>query len=55
MTMALIGFALVLLLAFYGVVLPLDFLDRLVTYHRTDGFRRDARRLLRRAHHYRAR
>lgn len=43
------------LLAFYGVVLPLDFLDRLSTYRRTDGFRRDARRLLRRAHHYRAR
>lgn len=43
------------LLAFYGVVLPLDFLDRLVTYLRTDGFRKDARRLIRRAHHFRAR
>jgi phosphatidylglycerophosphate synthase len=43
------------LLAFYGVVLPLDFADRVCTYVRTDGFRRDARRLLRRAHHYRVR
>jgi len=43
------------LLAFYGVVLPLDFLDRLYTYVRQDGFRRDARRLVRRAHHFRAR
>ncbi len=43
------------LLAFYGVVLPLDFLDRLYTYQRTNGFYRDARRLLRRAHHFRAR
>jgi hypothetical protein len=43
-----------LLLAFYGIVLPLDFLDRLATYLRTGGFRRDARRLLRRAHHFRA-
>lgn len=42
------------LLAFYGVVLPLDFLDRLYTYHRTQGFQRDARRLVRRAHHFRA-
>jgi len=41
------------LLAFYGLVLPLDFLDRLVTYMRQDGFHRDARRLLRRAHHFR--
>jgi hypothetical protein len=43
------------LLAFYGIVLPLDFLDRLVTYVRQDGFHRDARRLLRRAHHFRLR
>ncbi len=43
-----------MLLAFYGIALPLDFLDRLVTYLRTDGFRKDARRLLRRAHHFRA-
>ncbi|MBL8861564.1 MAG: CDP-alcohol phosphatidyltransferase family protein [Planctomycetes bacterium] len=43
------------LLAFYGVVLPLDFADRVWTYVRNDGFRRDARRVLRRAHHYRAR
>jgi len=43
------------LLAFYGLVLPLDFLDRLYTYQRRGGFYRDARRLVRRAHHYRAR
>ena len=43
------------LLAFYGLVLPLDFLDRLVSYLRTDGFHAEARRLVRRAHHYRAR
>jgi len=43
------------LLAFYGVVLPLDFADRLYTYLRTDGFYRDARVLVRRAHHFRAR
>jgi hypothetical protein len=44
-----------LLLAFYGVVLPLDFLDRLVSYLRGGGFHRDARRLIRRAHHFRLR
>lgn len=43
------------LLVFYGVVLPLDFADRLYTYLRTDGFYRDARALVRRAHHFRAR
>jgi hypothetical protein len=43
------------LLAFYGIVLPLDFADRLYTYLRTDGFYRDARALIRRAHHFRAR
>ncbi len=42
-------------LAFYAVVLPLDFLDRLQTYLRTGGFQRDARRLMRRAHHFRVR
>lgn len=43
------------LLAFYGIVLPLDFLDRLVSYLRTGGFHAEARRLVRRAHHFRAR
>jgi hypothetical protein len=43
------------LLVFYAVVLPLDFLDRLQTYVRTDRFHDDSRRFLRRAHHFRIR
>ena len=41
------------LVVFYGVVLPLDFLDRLRWYARNDRFRAECERLLRRAHHYR--
>lgn len=43
------------LVLFYGFILPLDFLDRLWSYLRDHGFERDARRLLRRAHHFRVR
>jgi hypothetical protein len=43
------------LLAFNGVVLPLDFLDRLWTYLPIDVFLRDARREVRKPHHHRAR
>jgi hypothetical protein len=45
----------VLLTAFYGVVLPLDFLDRMSSYVRADRFQADSRRLLRRAHGFRIR
>ena len=41
------------LLAYYGVSLPLDFLDRLRWHVRTKRFQADCRRILRRAHHYR--
>ena len=44
-----------LLLFFYGIVLPLDFLDQMQTYIRADWFTRDSRRFLRRAHHFRFR
>ncbi|MDZ4771923.1 MAG: hypothetical protein SGI72_02190 [Planctomycetota bacterium] len=44
-----------LLLAFYGVTLPLDFLDRMISYVRDDHFQADSRRLLRRAHGFRIR
>ena len=41
------------LVVFYGVVLPLDFLDRL-RWHAWNGrFQAEGKRLLRRAHHYR--
>lgn len=43
------------LLAFYGIVLPLDFVDRAQSYIRGQGFQREGRRLLRRAHHFRLR
>jgi hypothetical protein len=43
----------VALLVFYGVILPLDFLDHVQTHIRHGRFVRDARRLLRRAHHFR--
>jgi hypothetical protein len=42
----------VILLAFYGVVLPLEFLDHLWTYIHTDRFTRESKRFLRRAHHF---
>ena len=41
------------LLLFYGVVIPLDYFDHLVTHLRTERFRRDAARLLRRADQFR--
>ena len=41
------------LLLFYGVVMPLDFIDRLFHHARKDQFRAECRRLLRRAHHFR--
>ena len=41
------------LVVFYGIVLPLDFLDRLRWYARNGRFRAECERLLRRAHHYR--
>lgn len=44
-----------LLLAFYAVVLPLEFLDRMQCYVRTGSFERESRRFLRRAHHFRIR
>jgi hypothetical protein len=45
----------VALLLFYGVILPLDFLDQLQTHVRSGRFVRDSCRLLRRAHHFRIR
>lgn len=45
----------IMLLMFYGVVLPLDFFDHLQTYIRAEKFHHDSRRLLRRAHHFRIR
>jgi hypothetical protein len=41
------------LLLFYGVILPLDFLDQMQTHIRNGRFLHDSRRLLRRAHHFR--
>ena len=41
------------LLLFYGVIFPLDYLDHLVTHLRTERFRKDAARLLRRADQFR--
>jgi hypothetical protein len=41
------------LLLFYGVILPLDFLDRMQGHIRGRHFLQDSRRLLRRAHHFR--
>jgi hypothetical protein len=43
------------LVVFYGIVLPLDFLDRLIHHARRDQFRAECQRLLRRAHHFRLR
>jgi len=43
----------VTLLAFYGLVLPVDFLDRLQSHLRERRFITDARRLLRRANRFR--
>jgi hypothetical protein len=43
------------LTCFYGVVLPLEFLDHLQTYIRADRFQAESRRILRRAHHFRIR
>ena len=43
------------LLVFYGIVLPLEFLDHLQTYIRADRFQAESRRILRRAHHFRIR
>lgn len=42
-----------ILVLFYGLVLPLDFVDRLVHHARNDKFRAECQRLLRRAHHFR--
>ena len=41
-----------LLVVFYGVVLPFDFLDHLQTHIRTNRFVHESRRLLRGAHHF---
>lgn len=41
------------LLAFYAVVLPLDFLDHVQSYIRAGKFHHESRRILRRAHHFR--
>ncbi len=41
-------------LGFYGLVLPLDFLDYLVTYLRRRHFSTEMTRLLGLAHHFRA-
>ncbi|MCC7011903.1 MAG: CDP-alcohol phosphatidyltransferase family protein [Planctomycetes bacterium] len=41
-------------LAYYGVILPLDFLDYLVTYLRREHFSTEMTRLLSLAHHFRA-
>lgn len=43
----------VALVVFYGVVFPLDFLDQLQTHVRSHRFGKEARRLLRGAHHFR--
>jgi hypothetical protein len=43
------------LVCFYGIVLPLEFLDHLQTYIRADRFQVESRRILRRAHHFRIR
>jgi hypothetical protein len=45
----------VCVLCFYGVVLPLDFLDRYWTHIRKREFALEGRRLLQRAHHFRLR
>jgi hypothetical protein len=45
----------VCLVAFYGLVLPLEFLDHLQTYIRAGRFQAESRRILRRAHHFRIR
>lgn len=45
----------VVLIAFCGVVLPLDFLDRMLGYVRGGRFQADSRRILRRAHGFRIR
>jgi hypothetical protein len=41
-------------LAYYGVILPLDFLDYLITYLRHQHFSKEMTRLLGLAHHFRA-
>jgi hypothetical protein len=41
------------LLVFYGTVLPMDFLDRLISHMRNGRFQAESARLLRRAHHFR--
>ena len=43
------------LLVFYGSVMPLDFVDRLIHHARKDQFRAECQRLLRRAHHFKLR
>ena len=43
------------LVAWYGVALPLDFVDRLIHHARNGEFRKEGQRLLRRAHHFRMR
>lgn len=43
----------VALVFFYGFVLPLDFVDQLVSFVRADQFVGESRRLLRSAHHFR--
>ena len=43
------------LVAWYGIALPLDFLDRLIHHARKGEFRKEGQRLLRRAHHFRLR
>lgn len=45
----------VMLLLFYGIVMPLDFIDRLIYHARKDRFRAECQRLLRRAHHFKLR
>jgi hypothetical protein len=42
-----------LLVIYYGIALPLDFIDRLIHHARKDQFRAECQRLLRRAHHFR--
>jgi len=41
------------LLAFYALILPLDFFDHVQSYIRANKFQVESRRLLRRAHHFR--
>lgn len=45
----------VVMVMFYGVVLPFDFLDRLLAHARSGRFRTESQQLLKRAHHFRLR